>query len=161
MPSTSVRLATFEPMMLPTAMSSLPCVEAMPDTTISGALVPKPTTTAPMITGGTFSAADRRAAPATNVVGGLGEQHEADEDGEEGEGHGRKVVGSDRHGTNRRHEPPEQQPGRAVGGRHDRHDRTPIRFRETGGPEVLQWGTVDARRPRARRRSSSATRPSG
>ena len=65
-PRTRVRFATFEPMMLPTAMSSFPCVEAIPDTTISGALVPNPTTTAPMMTGGTLSAADRRAAPVTN-----------------------------------------------------------------------------------------------
>ncbi len=65
-PSTSERFAMFEPMMLPTAMSSWPWPAARPDTTISGAEVPKPITTAPMTTGDSRSDAATRTAPTTN-----------------------------------------------------------------------------------------------
>ena len=49
--STSEMLATLEPMMLPTPMSRSPWAAAMPDTTISGAEVPNPISTAPITTG--------------------------------------------------------------------------------------------------------------
>ncbi len=52
--STSEILATFEPMMLPTPMSRSPWPAAIPDTTISGADVPNPMSTAPMTTGETL-----------------------------------------------------------------------------------------------------------
>jgi hypothetical protein len=65
-PSTSVRLATLEPMMLPTPMSNEPWAPASPDTSISGADVPNPMTTAPMRIGDRRSAFATRAAPTTN-----------------------------------------------------------------------------------------------
>ena len=45
-PKTSVTFATFEPMTLPMPRSLSPLAAAMPETAISGALVPKPTITA-------------------------------------------------------------------------------------------------------------------
>ena len=64
--STSEMLATLEPMMLPTPMSRRPSAAATPDTSISGALVPKPTTIAPTTIGAMRSTTARRAAPRTN-----------------------------------------------------------------------------------------------
>jgi hypothetical protein len=66
MPSTSVRFATFEPTMLPMAMSSEPCEAARAETSSSGALVPKPITTAPITTVDSRRTVARRAAPTTN-----------------------------------------------------------------------------------------------
>ena len=65
-PSTSVRLARLEPMMLPTPRSMLPRAAATPDTSSSGALVPNPTSTAPTTTGETRNTDATRAAPMTN-----------------------------------------------------------------------------------------------
>ena len=50
-PRTSVTFATFEPMILPMPRSLSPLAAAIPETAISGALVPKPTITAPIMTG--------------------------------------------------------------------------------------------------------------
>ena len=65
-PSTSVRLARLDPMMLPTPRSMLPRAAATPDTSSSGALVPNPTSTAPTTTGETRKSDATRAAPMTN-----------------------------------------------------------------------------------------------
>ena len=52
--------------MLPTPMSRRPLAAATPDTSISGALVPKPTTMAPTTMGAIRSTTASRAAPRTN-----------------------------------------------------------------------------------------------
>ena len=65
-PSTNEMLATLEPITLPTPMSRFPSAAAIPDTTISGALVPKPTITDPTITGAIRITTAKRTAPFTN-----------------------------------------------------------------------------------------------
>ncbi len=65
-PRIRVRLARFEPTTLPTATSGSSPMAASTETSISGALVPKPTTTTPTTNGATFRINATRAAPMTN-----------------------------------------------------------------------------------------------
>ncbi len=65
-PNRTVRLARFDPTMFPIATSMFPCHAARPDTSISGALVPKPMITTPTTIGDTFDSTATRAAPMTN-----------------------------------------------------------------------------------------------
>ncbi|MCY1377436.1 hypothetical protein D9M69_650100 [compost metagenome] len=58
-------LTTLEPQALPSASPGLPCEAASTDTTISGAEVPKPTTSMPTSKGGTAKCRAVAEAPAT------------------------------------------------------------------------------------------------
>ncbi len=65
-PRTRVRFAVFEPTTLPSAMSTSPRPAARPETSISGAEVPRPMTSAPMRIGDNPRAAETWAADTTN-----------------------------------------------------------------------------------------------
>jgi hypothetical protein len=65
-PRTSVRFAVLDPTTLPSAISISPRPAARPDTSISGADVPRPMTSAPMRMGDNPRAADTCAAATTN-----------------------------------------------------------------------------------------------
>ncbi len=70
-PSTSDRLAMFDPTMLPTPSSASPPMAANVEISSSGTLVPSPMTTAPTSTGATSSRADNAAAPSTKTSAAL------------------------------------------------------------------------------------------
>ena len=65
-PSSSDRLAMFEPTMLPTAISGFPPTVAIADTSSSGQLVPNPMITTPTTSGERLRMSAIRAAPSTN-----------------------------------------------------------------------------------------------
>ena len=67
-PSTTSVLNIFDPIILPIAISLLPCSDAVMLTAASGKLVPNATTVSPTIYAGILNFADKSHAPSTNKI---------------------------------------------------------------------------------------------